>query len=165
MTGVAEKSGSSIGALYGYYPDKKALAIALLDVYADQIEEHWRPLLEQIATLSAESFSERFIDTLLKFVAEHPAYPKLSATPVRLRRSSTSKRAFRVPIVRALLERSPSLTAAKAELCTNVILQIVRGMMELYNDADRPQRQAVTKEFKIVLSSYLREVFRTGGKQ
>ena len=160
MTAVADKSGSSIGALYGYYPDKKAIAIALLDAYAEQIEKHWEPVLRDMGALSAESFSERFIDSLLNFSAAHPAYLQLTAAPVRLRRSAAAKRAFRAPIVRALSERSPSLTAAKVELCANVMLQIVQGMMQIYTDADRSQRQAVTEEFKTVLSSYLHEVFR-----
>src|ERR1700744_5626403 len=48
MTAIAERSGSSIGALYSYFPDKKAIALALLDTYAGQIREHWRPLFDQI---------------------------------------------------------------------------------------------------------------------
>ncbi len=160
MTAIADRSGSSIGALYGYYPDKKAIAIALLDLYAEQIEQHWRPLLEEIVTFSAEAFSEQLIDHLLKFVAEHPAYLQLSAAPVRLRRSAAAKRAFRAPITRALSLRSPVLTAARVELCANVMLQILSSMMQIYTDSERSQRQAVTEEFKTVLSSYLHEVFR-----
>lgn len=160
MTAVADKADSSIGALYGYYPDKKAIAIALLDAYAEEIEKHWEPVLRDIGKLSAAGFSELFVDSLLMFVAEHPAFLQLAAAPVRLRRSAAAKRAFRAPLTKALSLRSPSLTAARVELCANVMLQIVHGMMQLYTDADRTQRQAVIEEFKIVLSSYLHEVFR-----
>ena len=33
MTAIAERAGSSIGALYSYFPDKKSIALALLDTY------------------------------------------------------------------------------------------------------------------------------------
>ena len=162
MTAVADRSGSSIGALYAYYPDKKTIALALLDAYAEEIEKHWDPVLRDIGELSAAAFSERFIDNFLSFVAKHPAFLQLSAAPVRLRRSAAAKRAFRVPIIRALSLRSPFLTSARGELCANVMLQIVNGMMQIYTDADRSQRKAVTEEYKAVLSSYLHEVFRAG---
>ena len=34
MTAIAERSGSSIGALYNYFPDKQAVALTLLGQYA-----------------------------------------------------------------------------------------------------------------------------------
>jgi AcrR family transcriptional regulator len=160
MTAVAERAGSSIGALYSYFPDKKSLALALLDIYAKQIEEHWKPLFSEIVNLSAENFSERFIDRFLDFLAEHPAYMQLLAAPIRLRRSATAKRAFRVSLIEALRIRVPSLPLQRAELCANVSLQIVRGMMQMYNDAaDHSQRLIIIEEFKRLLTAYLRTVF------
>ncbi|HZY62423.1 MAG TPA: TetR/AcrR family transcriptional regulator [Edaphobacter sp.] len=159
MTAIAERAGSSIGALYSYFPDKKSIALALLDTYAAQIEEYWRPLFSEIVSLSAEEFSERFIDRFLDFVAEHPAYLQLQAAPIRLRRSVASKRAFRASLIKALLLRVPSMTQQRAELCANLILQIVRGMMQMYNDAEISQRADVSGEFKTALSAYLKAVF------
>src|ERR1700744_5514097 len=52
MTAVADRGGSSIGALYSYFPDKKAIALALMDTYAGQIKEHWRKLFEEVAAYS-----------------------------------------------------------------------------------------------------------------
>lgn len=159
MTAIAERSGSSIGALYSYFPDKKSIALALLDSYAAQIEEHWRPLFDKIVSLSAENFSERFIDRFLDFVAGHPAYLQLQAAPIRLRRSAAAKRAFRASLIKALSLRVPSMSQQRSELCANVVLQIVRGMMQMYNDAELSYRAMVSKEFKTVLSAYLKTVF------
>jgi AcrR family transcriptional regulator len=159
MTAIAERAGSSIGALYSYFPDKKSIALALLDTYAGQIEEHWRPLFDQIVSLSAENFSERFIDRFLHFVAGHPAYLQLVAAPIRLRRSAAAQRAFRASLIKALSLRVPSMSQQRSELCANVVLQIVRGMMQMYNDAELSQRAIVSTEFKIALSAYLKTVF------
>ena len=159
MTAIAERSGSSIGALYSYFPDKKAIALALLDTYAGQIREHWRPLFDQIVAYSAEDFSERFIDRFLDFVAEHPAYLQLQAAPIRLRRSTSAKRAFRASLVEALRRRVPALGQRPAELRAGVMLQIVRGLMQMYNDADASERAIVIKEFKAALAGYMSTVF------
>lgn len=159
MTAIAERSGSSIGALYSYFPDKKAIALALLDTYAGQIREHWRLLFDEIAAYSAEDFSERFIDRFLDFVAEHPAYLQLQAAPIRLRRSTSAKRAFRSSLVEALRRRVPSLGQQPAELRAGVMLQIVRGLMQMYNDADASERANVIKEFKAALAGYMSTVF------
>src|SRR5579871_601248 len=85
MTAIAERAGSSVGALYSYFPDKKLIALALLGTYSSQIEEHWQPLFDEIVSLAAENFSERFIDRILEFVAVHPAFLQLLAVPIRLR--------------------------------------------------------------------------------
>jgi AcrR family transcriptional regulator len=159
MTAIAERAGSSIGALYSYFPDKKAIALALLDTYAGQIKEHWRQIFDEIAAYSAEEFSERFIDRFLDFVAEHPAYLQLQAAPIRLRRSATAKRAFRTSLIEALRRRVPALGQQAAELRAGVMLQIVRGMMQMYNDADASERAIVVKEFKTALVGYMSKVF------
>jgi AcrR family transcriptional regulator len=159
MTAVAERAGSSIGALYSYFPDKKALALALLDIYSGKIEAHWRPLFDEVMTLSAKDFSENFIDHFLDFVAEHQAYLQLLVAPIRLRRSAAAKRAFRASLIEALLRRLPHHTHAAAELSANVMLQLVRGMMQLYADATPADKPAVVAEFKKALTAYVTIIF------
>jgi AcrR family transcriptional regulator len=159
MTAIADRAGSSIGALYSYFPDKKAIALGLLDTYAGQIKEHWRQLFDQVAAYSARDFAEHFIDRFLDFVAEHPAYLQLHVAPIRLRRSTAAKRAFRAPLIEALRRRVPVLGQQSAELRAGVMLQIVRGMMQMYNDADPSERAIVIREFKTALAGYVSTVF------
>lgn len=75
------------------------------------------------------------------------------------RRSAAAKRAFRASLIKALSLRAPSLTEQKAELCANVVLQIVRGMMQLNSDADPSRRLTASREFKAALSAHLKTVF------
>src|ERR1700689_2841517 len=58
MTAVAERSGSSIGALYNYFPDKQSIAFTLLNQYSQELEAHWRPLMEKAETLTHAEFAE-----------------------------------------------------------------------------------------------------------
>ena len=159
MTAIAERAGSSIGALYSYFPDKKAIALALLDTYAGQIKEHWRELLDGIAAYSPRDFSERFIDCFLDFVAEHPAYLQLQAAPIRLRRSRTAKSVVRSSLVEALRRRVPALGQQPAELRVGVMLQIVQGMVQMYNDAGPSDGASVIREFRTALTGYVSTVF------
>src|ERR1700677_2486069 len=61
VTAIAERSGSSIGALYNYFPDKQSIAYTLVNQYAQEVEAHWRPLMEQAAMTYAE-FADLFIE-------------------------------------------------------------------------------------------------------
>jgi AcrR family transcriptional regulator len=159
MTAIAERAGSSIGALYSYFPDKKAIALALIDIYTGQIRDHWQELFEEVAKYSSRDFSEHFIDRFLDFVAEHPAYLQLQAAPIRLRRNTAAKRAFRASLIAMLQRRVPDLGPKPAELSVGVMLQIVHGMVRMYNDAEPSERPAVIREFKTALASYLSTVF------
>src|SRR6202521_6176190 len=47
MTAIAERSGSSIGALYNYFPDKQSIAFTLVNQYSQELEAHWKRLMEQ----------------------------------------------------------------------------------------------------------------------
>lgn len=164
MTAIAERVGSSIGALYSYFPDKKSIALALLDIYSGQIKEHWQELFDEAAVCSAEDFSTRFIDRFLDFIAGHPAYLQLQTAPIRLRRSAAAKRAFRASLVEALRRRVPALRQQTAELCAGVILQIVRGMMQMYHDAEPSQRPIVIGEFRKALAGYVGTLFDNSGR-
>lgn len=159
MTAIADRAGSSIGALYSYFPDKKTLAMALLDIYTAKIEQHWKPLFDEVKGLSAKDFSERLLDGFLNFIAENPGYLQLQAAPIRLRRTAAAKRAFRATLIDALCHRVPTLTIESAQLRAGVMLQIVRGMMQMYAEAGPAQKAIVVEEFKKALTAYVTTVF------
>ena len=159
MTAIADRAGSSIGALYSYFPDKKTLAMAQLDIYAAKIEQHWKPLFDEVKGLSAKDFSERLLDGFLNFIAENPGYLQLQAAPIRLRRTAAAKRAFRATLIDALCHRVPTLTIESAQLRAGVMLQIVRGMMQMYAEAGPAQKAIVVEEFKKALTAYVTTVF------
>src|ERR1700685_450717 len=79
MTAIAELSGSGIGTLYHYFPDKQSMAFALLNQYALKLQAYWKPLMEQAETLSHTAFAETFLERVIEFLRERPAYLKLLA--------------------------------------------------------------------------------------
>ncbi|SDE64133.1 transcriptional regulator, TetR family [Terriglobus roseus] len=159
MTAVAERAGSSIGALYSYFPDKVALARALASQYADALAAYWTPEFEQLDGASAKKFAESFLDNFLEFTTKQPAYWQLQAAPIRFRRDPATRHAFRVVLQKALQRCAPQLDDARAYLCANTVLQITKGMVTLYVDSNAVDRSRVVAEFKTVLSLYLKSVF------
>src|ERR1700743_1333140 len=79
MTAIAERSGSGIGTLYHYFPDKQSMAFALLNQYAQKVEAYWKALMKQAETLSHTAFAEAFLERVVEFLRERPAYLKLLA--------------------------------------------------------------------------------------
>ena len=158
MTAIAERSGSSIGALYNYFPDKQAVALTLVNQYGQEVEAHWKPLMAQAANLTHREFANLFIDRITELVRQHPAYLRLLAAPVRLRRPPAAKKALWATIANAFRAKNPSLSDEQAVLAAKVSIQMVSGLMTLYAEAEPKGKDLVVDEFKKVLTSYLRTV-------
>jgi AcrR family transcriptional regulator len=158
MTAVAERSGSSIGALYNYFPDKQSIAFTLVNQYSQELEAHWKPLMEQAEMLTHAEFADLFIERITQFVQKRPAYLRLLAAPIRFRRDPAARKASRVAIASAFRAKNPSLSSDQSILAANVTLQIVRGMMTQYEETDVKGKVLVVAEFKKLLTLYLRGV-------
>jgi AcrR family transcriptional regulator len=157
VTAIAERSGSSIGALYNYFPDKQSIAYTLVNQYAQEVEAHWRPLMEQAEMAYAE-FADLFIERITRFAQERPAYLSLLEAPIRFRRDPAARKASRIAIAKAFQAKNPSLSKEQSLLAAKASLQIVRGMMTLYEEADPKEKVLVVAEFKKVLTLYLGSV-------
>ena len=158
MTAIAERSGSGIGTLYHYFPDKQSMAFALLNQYAQEIEAHWKPLMEQTETLSHAAFAETFLERITEFLRQRPAYLKLLAAPIRFSRDPAARRALRVAIANAFRAKDPSLTNENAMLAANITLQMVKGMTTLYAETGPREKPLIIAEYKKALTLYLGSV-------
>src|SRR5215470_4712529 len=74
MKAIAERAGASIGAIYQYFPNKQAVVGALRNQYVGRMEEHWTQLEETTAGLSIVERTQKFVDVMIRFIEEHPAY-------------------------------------------------------------------------------------------
>jgi AcrR family transcriptional regulator len=162
MTAIAERSGSGIGTLYHYFPDKQCMASALFSQYAQQVEAHWNPLIEQAETLSHTAFAERFLERVVEFLRERPAYVQLLSAPIRFSRDPAARRALRVAIANAFRAKDSSLTSERAMLAANVTLQMVKGMTALYAEAGPKDKPLIIAEYKKALTLYLGSVLSEG---
>src|ERR1700746_2673499 len=86
MQAIADRSGSSIGALYNYFPDKNSVAVTLRGRYTEEFQDQLKLLMAHSENLSAAQFAGAFIDCIADFVRNRPAWVNLHSAPIRLHR-------------------------------------------------------------------------------
>jgi AcrR family transcriptional regulator len=155
MTAIAERSGSSIGALYQYFPNKLTLARALREHYGDEMSRRWTGLVADAAQLSIVGLVDHIFDLMIGFFDEHPAYFTLLNVTLGYQRDAGARHRLRAKLGAVLREKKPELDEAEALRLANVSLQIVKGLKPLYEQASPAERQELVTEFKLALASYL----------
>ncbi|SAL55453.1 TetR family transcriptional regulator [Caballeronia sordidicola] len=155
MTEIAARAGASIGAVYQYFPNKDALAIALRTEYGALMDERWSALAEHARTASTAELSERLVDLIVGFIGDHPAYLALSAASTPTKRSEDDRSRLRQRFAELFVDRRESLTAADALRIAHVLLQIVKGLPGLYVAAKPRERRLLVDEYKIAVTAYL----------
>jgi AcrR family transcriptional regulator len=157
MQAIADRSNSSIGALYNYFPDKQSIAGTLLSRYAEELQWRLKSLMEHAEKLSTVQFAGLFIDCIIEFAQERPAYLSLHTAPIRFRRDPAARKALRTIVANAFRAKNPSLSSERSLLVANVAVQLVKGMITFFLEADVKTKPLVVAEFRRVLTLYLEE--------
>jgi AcrR family transcriptional regulator len=152
MSAIAERSGSSVGSLYQFFPHKLALAEALRNRYVSDIEQSWITLGRQAADMSAEDLTSRLVELQIEIIKNHPVLLKLLDVP---RASRARRELIRARIAEVLTSHKPSMPKATALRIASVVQQVSRGLLILYGQAEGDERVAIIEEFKSVLTGYL----------
>ena len=160
MTAVAERAGTSIGALYRWFPDKTAVATALLARYCAEMEQHWSSLIAGARILTTAKLAESLINQTREFSQGRPAYFILRDAPIKVSRSAAARKTLREPFVQAFQAKKPTLSHEEALLIANVVVETVKGFLSVIAAAPPNRRAAVTAEFTQMLSLYLEAKFR-----
>jgi AcrR family transcriptional regulator len=158
MQAIADLSNSSIGALYNYFPDKQSVAATLISQYAEELQWRLKSLMEHSEKLSTAQFAGLFIDCIIEFAQERPAYLNLHTAPIRFRRDPAARKVLRTIVAKAFRTKNPSLSSERSLLAANVAVQIVKGMITLFLESDAKTKPLVVAEFRQVLTSYLEEI-------
>lgn len=161
MQAIADRSGSSIGALYNYFPDKQSVAAALVATYSEQLRASLDSLMAESEKLSVAQFAGSFIDLIARFAHERPAWLNLHAS-IHYRRDPVARRALRSAIANMFRAKNSRLSSERALLAANVTLQIVKSMRTLYSESEAKARPLIEAEFRKVLISYLKGVLSKG---
>lgn len=152
MSAIAQRSHSSVGSLYQFFPNKLALAEALRDQYIKDIEQSWIILGRQAANLTAEDLTGRLIELQIDIIKSHPILLALLGVPPA---SHRRRELIRARIAAALLANEPRMSKAMALRIASVVQQVSRGLFTLYAQATANERIAILGEFKSVLTGYL----------
>jgi AcrR family transcriptional regulator len=152
MIEIAQRSHSSIGSLYQFFPNKLALAEALRDQYVKDIEQSWIVLGRQAVNLTAEDLTGSLVELQIDIIKSHPILLALLGVPPA---SHRRRELIRARIAAAVLAHKPRMSKAMALRIASVVQQVSRGLFTLYAQANASERIAIIEEFKAVLTGYL----------
>jgi len=160
MTAIAENAQASIGTLYDYFPDKPALALALLARYTEEADAHWKALLTPARLRSKAVLADVFIEGILDFVRQRPAYLALLDAPIAYARTKSARRPLRRTIARAFKRLHPEMPAKQAVLVAEIIVTLIKSFLAVYRRAAARDRAQVEAEFRRLLRLYLVDQFK-----
>ncbi len=158
MCEIAQRSHSSVGSLYQFFPNKRSLAEALRNRYIKDIERSWITLAGQAAAMSAENLTRRVVELQIEVMKNHPVlFALLDVPPI----SHARRQRIQTRITEALTSHQPRMSKAAALRIASVVQQISRGLLSLYAQAGAYERIAIIEEFKSVLTGYLAPKLKT----
>lgn len=160
---IAERAGVSIGTLYQYFPNKEALAVALLERH---LTEGMRRLNNWVGRSVAEPRSLRetldvFVDGILDLHADRPRLQHilLEETPRPPRVHDTFLRTERdvAKTVAGLLRLHPEVRHGNLEQAAILAVQTVESLTHRFaaHPEQWPSRRAFATELVALLEAYL----------
>jgi len=155
MKAIAERSGTSVGTVYQYFPNKEAVVVALRTQYGQEMEERWLALMAEEGGLSTVQLVSRMFEVLMAYMSIRPAYVPLTQAPAAYSRDPAARMRLREHFAALFRARRPALTAAQATRIANVTLQLIRGMHQLHADAKPREQRELAAEFRRAVSAYL----------
>jgi AcrR family transcriptional regulator len=137
MAEIAARADAPIGSLYRFFPNKEALADALIRRYSELIDTAFEKIDTGRDSLTTETFADALLTSLVDLRGETQAavVALMDARPDGSARRGEFHNAFLRHLVRVLKQRDPRLVTQKAEDMSVVLLQNMKTMKSL--DADR----------------------------
>jgi AcrR family transcriptional regulator len=137
MAEIAARAGAPIGSLYRFFPNKDALADALIRRYRELIDAAFARIDARRASTTTEEFADALLTSLHELRGDSRAvFALLEARPDGMARGGEFHDAFLRNISRTLQLRSPSLDPAEIRDMSVVLLQNMKTMKTLDVDKD-----------------------------
>jgi AcrR family transcriptional regulator len=155
MKAIAIRAGASIGAAYQYFPNKEALVSALRERYAIEMEKRWAHREETTVGRSVLEQTEDFVDMMVHFLDDHPAWIAILDAPADSRRDRKTRDQLRDRLAQVFCARRPAISHEQARLVASIVLQMIKSMNALYAAARPQDRSAIVMEYKLALTAYL----------
>ena len=155
MKAIAKRAGASIGAVYQYFPSKEAVVGALRTRYVNEMEEQWIKLEEATSGLSVRERTQNFIEVMIRFMEDHPAYGTVLDAPADSKRDKKIRDRLRERLANVFRTRRPAVSQEQAYRVACVSLQLIKSMNALFVEAKLQERREIVEEYKFVLTAYL----------
>jgi AcrR family transcriptional regulator len=156
MKEIAERSGTKIGSLYRFFPNKELVADALIQLYAESLDAEWQAIVAKARSATAEQLADLLLSAYVRARKKHKAL-----LPLMEGRNDGSRlrKEFRVRnldrIAEALRAHARHLKRPVARSIAVVMLYNMRAMMALSFDPAAPNAPGAINELKTSARGYL----------
>jgi AcrR family transcriptional regulator len=155
MAEIAVRADARIGSLYRFFPNKEAVADALMDNYAEMLAQEYAVIHSHAGDATPEELADMLIDLLVKL------YPRARAVAALLdSRTDWTKirRQFRAQTLTgvrtALTTCAPGLDDSEADAIAAVVLNNMKTMVGM-TTADAPTSARAPDELRLMNRLYL----------
>lgn len=158
MEGIAARADTSIGSVYQFFPNKRALLYAIAIRYAERVQRLFDELTARELDADWQSFLDRVIDALADFHRREPGFRALVrnwSSQEFLAQDEASTREFTQRTSQLLAARFPSVPAAKRQLIATVLVETVSAMLIATQRHDEKTSRAMVREYKVMLERWL----------
>ncbi len=161
MSAIAAESGTSIGSLYQFFPNREALVEAL----AEQYLADWQRMRADLATSRPRGLRASIdagIDARVKFHLDHAAVSRLLETNTSTARAIHELETELGSAVAFLSSYGPRIRKETLRRYARMVNAMVNGVMNtiVYGTLSAAQRSALIDELKSVVHAYVEERLR-----
>ncbi|MCQ8278367.1 TetR/AcrR family transcriptional regulator [Acetobacteraceae bacterium KSS8] len=155
MSEIAARADARIGSLYRFFPDKNAIADALVEHYLALILDGFALLHERIASLSTAALADALLD---QFVVLRPRGAAVAALLEERPDGDSIRTAFRARMLDAigalLLAHAPFLRPEKVPDIAALLLNAMKLMARLQT-GEAPGGPGTRDELRLMVRLYL----------
>ncbi len=153
-----------IGSLYQFFPNKEALADALLERFAERLDQALLGIEYRAKSISIHELAEELLGLLIGFREERAAASALmDVVQQRSNRAAEIRQAHRRHVARILKTRFPKLSLKRAEIMGLVVVHLMKAAARQSTETDPAVNTAVMKELKQALTLYLGDQLSSSG--
>lgn len=154
MTEIAARAGAAIGSLYQFFPNKQALAEALVSRYAERMGVAFQAIRDKAAGMSSMALAEALVDLMLQVRGERAAALLLVDVDSRAELVRTTMRdTTRAHLAAILQAAKPTLPPAQTAAMAAIVLTMMKAIPSLADEDGSDG--ALVQQARQALSSYL----------
>ena len=162
MAEIAERADAKIGSLYRFFPNKDAVADALMRQYVEALRAEYDAVHAHAANATPEQLADILIDLLVKLHPQARALPALlDSRPKGTEDRQQLLAQTLAGIKTALTICAPNLDDTKAEDVAAVVLNNMKTMMRMATN-DAPTTHGAPDQLRLMNRLYLAAVLGLG---
>jgi AcrR family transcriptional regulator len=153
MAEIAARAGAQIGSLYRFFPNKDALADALIRRYRETVDAAFEKTDSRAASSTVEEFADDLLSVFASVRDDSPAVVALldARSDANAWRGEFHERSLR-SVIASLKRRDPTLSEEQANDMAVVLLQNMKTLKSL--DVDR--NAGAIAELRVMTALYLK---------